>query len=108
MAEENQDLLQLIDQLDNDHRAEVKAFATYLLTIQNDPARLRRRFFICPVCFEVSEQQVECHQHLMVPCNAENPEDCKPVMDDEGTFVSPAPRWFLDAVSEKADSNTRK
>ncbi|MDX1413196.1 MAG: hypothetical protein R3293_03345 [Candidatus Promineifilaceae bacterium] len=53
------------------------------------------RFYLCPVCFSASRQRLECHDQLMIPCNANKLGDCKPLMDEAGNFSSRAPRWFI-------------
>jgi hypothetical protein len=35
----------------------------------------------------------------MIPCNTNNPEDCKPLMDEDGNFNSRAPRWFIASIA---------
>jgi hypothetical protein len=59
-----------------------------------------QEFYICPVCFRVCETKSECHQHLMLRCDAGQPGDerRKPVRDRFGQLVSRAPRWYLEAV----------
>lgn len=56
------------------------------------------RFYICPQCFLASYYQQECHGHLMIPCNADQAEDCKPLVDKEGNIKSRAPKWFITSV----------
>lgn len=61
-------------------------------------------FYICPVCFAVSEEAGEHHDRQMVHCD-ELPvgdERLKPVINNEGDLESHAPRWFLEAVWEAA------
>lgn len=57
-------------------------------------------FYICPICFQVCEDEKECHAHRMVECNpGEYGDDRrKPVSDRFGQLVSRAPRWYLEAV----------
>ncbi len=56
-------------------------------------------FFICPVCFKICETERQCHDHLMMRCDAGKPgsELRKPVTDRFGNMVSSAPRWYLEA-----------
>lgn len=56
-------------------------------------------FYICPVCFNTSEVPKTCHVE-MISCDAENPEDCKPVKNQYGQYHSRAPLWFVRAVSK--------
>ena len=96
------DLQTIIDKLPPDLQQEVVDFAQHLLDneiIKVDPA-VDPRFFICPVCFAASRQRLECHDHLMIPCNAKNLGDCKPLMDEAGKFSSRAPRWFIVSMTK--------
>jgi hypothetical protein len=102
MAEPGEEINQLLAQLSADNQKDVADYAAYLLSLQKQPEKQKRRFYICPTCFAVSEHLLECHGHLMVPCNAENPEDCKPLMDSEGELKTRAPRWFINAVARIA------
>jgi hypothetical protein len=93
----NDRLQTIMDELPPNLQQEVLDFAQRLLDneiVSVDPAK-DPRFFICPVCFTASRVQLECHDHLMIPCNAKNLGDCKPLMDDAGEFNSRAPRWFI-------------
>lgn len=61
-------------------------------------------FYICPVCFLVSEEPGVHHNRQMIHCQ-ELPvgdERLKPVINGEGDLKSHAPRWFLEAVWEAA------
>ena len=76
---------------------EVVSYAQYLLE-KNPPESedsVRRRFYICPICFSASKVRLECHGHRMIACNAENPEDCRPPMTADGELKARAPRWFI-------------
>jgi len=57
-------------------------------------------FYICPICFEVSESEREHHGRPMIRCDAGQPGDerRKPVINGNGRLKSHAPRWFLEAV----------
>jgi hypothetical protein len=102
MAEPGEEITQLLAQLSAENQKDVAEYAAYLLSLQKQPQKQRRRFYICPTCFDVSEQMIECHGHLMVSCNTENPEDCKPLMDRNGELKTRAPRWFINAVARVA------
>jgi hypothetical protein len=102
MAEPGEEITQLLAQLSADNQKDVAEYAAYLLSLQKQPEKQTRRFYICPTCFDVSEHLIECHGHLMVACNAENPEDCKPLMDRNGELKTRAPRWFINAVARIA------
>ena len=61
-------------------------------------------FYICPVCFAVSEEPGMHHDRQMVHCD-ELPvgdERLKPIINKQGDLESHAPRWFLEAVWEAA------
>lgn len=86
----------IMSDLPPDLQQEVLEYAQYLRATKDTPAADDRpRFYICPTCFAAASQPLECHGHNMIPCNTENPEDCKPLMDKDGNFNSRAPRWFL-------------
>jgi hypothetical protein len=57
-------------------------------------------FYICSVCFEISDACREHHGSLMVCCDVEDMDDerRKPVVDAAGHLVSRAPRWYLEGV----------
>lgn len=61
-------------------------------------------FYICPVCFLVSEEPGMHHNRQMVYCQELPVGDdrLKPVISREGDLKSHAPRWFLEAVWEAA------
>jgi hypothetical protein len=57
-------------------------------------------FYICPVCFAVSEGAGMHHGRPMVHCE-ELPvgdERLKPIISKEGDLKGHAPRWFIEAV----------
>lgn len=63
--------------------------------------------FICPKCFRVCEDAEECHRHNQVlECTpGEFGDDRRrPVLDQFGSFVSRAPRWYLEAVKSNRPS----
>lgn len=64
-------------------------------------------FYICPICFHLSETADVEHMHPMVHCPAFAPGDArlKPPMSAEGLLKSHAPQWFLAAVRELAHSS---
>ncbi len=59
-------------------------------------------FYICPMCFRVSETQETCHDRPMLACDAGSAGDerRKPLMDNAGQIVSRAPRWFIEACEK--------
>lgn len=62
-------------------------------------------FYICTVCFETSDHAE--HRHgLMIPVVAGEPGDelRKPLINQNGRIVNPAPRWFLEALKENRDA----
>jgi hypothetical protein len=89
-----------------DLQQEVFDYAQYLLEMKDvapDSAG-RPRFYLCPVCFAAASHPLRCHGHLMIPCNTNKPEDCKPLMDEDGNFNSRAPRWFIASISRTVQS----
>jgi len=59
-----------------------------------------RFFYLCPVCFETSESDDQCHRHRMVLCDAGDLDDERrePLIGVNGQLNSRAPRWFLEAA----------
>ena len=57
-------------------------------------------FYICPVCFQACDSEVECHRHKMVECRPgrAGAVSRQPVRDAAGRLVSRAPRWYMEAV----------
>ena len=91
------ELQSIFNELSPELQQEVIEYARSLQdrkVIRVDPAG-DPRFYICPICFSASHQRLECHGHLMIPCNASKLGDCKPLMDEAGDFSSRAPRWFI-------------
>ena len=92
--------------LSPDLQQELLDYGQYLLETKDaDPeSRERPRFYLCPVCFAAASQPLQCHGHVMIPCNTNNPEDCKPLMDENGNFNSRAPRWFIASITRSLQS----
>ena len=61
------------------------------------------KFYLCPVCFAAAEHRLECHGHLMLPCHADSPRQCTPLIGRDGELKSRAPRWFLQVTSWISD-----
>lgn len=95
MSHPKDELQAIMDSLPEEMQRQVVDYAQFLL----QTGAGKPKFYICPVCFEASEQRLRCHDHLMVPCNAQRMEDCRPVMDADGRLKSPAPRWFAVQLS---------
>jgi hypothetical protein len=57
-------------------------------------------FYICPSCFYTRETLDNNHKHpmLCVDPGAPGDERRKPVMDRNGQILTPAPRWFQEAL----------
>jgi hypothetical protein len=57
-------------------------------------------FYICPSCFYACETSDDSHKHQMlrVDPGASGDERRKPVMDRNGQILTPAPRWFHEAL----------
>ena len=55
--------------------------------------------YICPTCFTVCQTPAESHRHVVIPCYVGSPGDLqrRPMTDRFGSFVSRAPRRYLEA-----------
>lgn len=101
----NDRLESIVSELPHDLQNEVADYAQYLLDRKDEkPAPFGPRFYICPVCFAAASHALVCHGDMMIACNANRPEDCKPLMDEEGNFNSRAPRWFLRAMVRASEN----
>lgn len=56
-------------------------------------------FYICPNCFYASDIPDESHEHALLRVDPGPPGDerRKPVIDQSGRILSPAPLWFHEA-----------
>jgi hypothetical protein len=102
----NDRLETILSELPSHLQQEVVDYAQYLLVSkdQNLNSGDGPRFYICPVCFAAASQPLACHDNVMIPCNANKLEDCKPLMDEAGNFNSRAPRWFITSISRSYES----
>jgi hypothetical protein len=59
-------------------------------------------FYLCPNCFYASNIPDDGHQHPLLRVDPGLPGDerRKPITDASGRILSPAPRWFHDAVQQ--------
>lgn len=59
-------------------------------------------FYLCPTCFYASENSDTGHEHTLLRVDPGLPGDerRKPVTDRDGHILSPAPRWFYEAINE--------
>jgi hypothetical protein len=59
-------------------------------------------FYLCPNCFYASEIPDEGHEHALLRVDPGKPGDerRKPITDQQGHILSPAPRWFHEALAE--------
>jgi hypothetical protein len=59
-------------------------------------------FYLCPTCFFASDTPDETHEHALLRMDPGLPGDerRKPVIDRNGQILSPAPRWFHEALTE--------
>jgi hypothetical protein len=57
-------------------------------------------FYLCPICFYASENPDDGHEHTLLRVNPGLPGDerRKPITDQDGHILSPAPRWFYEAM----------
>jgi len=59
-------------------------------------------FYLCPICFYASETLDEGHEHALLRVDPGTPGDerRKPITDQKGHILSPAPRWFPEAITQ--------
>lgn len=59
-------------------------------------------FYLCPTCFYASDVPDDGHDHAVLRVDPGLPSDerRKPVIDQRGQILSPAPRWFYEAVPQ--------
>ena len=95
----------VLSQLPTELQQEVLDYAHHLLERQREGTAERPRFYICPVCFTAAKVRLECHGHLMIPCNAQSVADCRPPTDADGELKARAPQWFVDSAARPADSD---
>jgi hypothetical protein len=59
-------------------------------------------FYLCPICFYASETPDDGHEHVLLRVDPGLPgeERRKPVTDQNGHILSPAPRWFHEAMMQ--------
>jgi hypothetical protein len=59
-------------------------------------------FYLCPTCFYASESLQPEHEHPLLRVDPGLPGDerRKPLTDRNGHILSPAPRWFNEAISQ--------
>ncbi|HKY53625.1 MAG TPA: hypothetical protein VJM08_04925 [Anaerolineales bacterium] len=57
-------------------------------------------FYLCPTCFYASETLDSSHEHTLLRVDPGLPGDerRKPITDRNGRIISPAPRWFYEAI----------
>jgi hypothetical protein len=57
-------------------------------------------FYICPTCFYACEIPDNSHEHALLRVDPGLPGDerRKPVTNPHGYILSPAPRWFHEAI----------
>jgi hypothetical protein len=57
-------------------------------------------FYLCPTCFYASDMLDSSHEHTLLRVDPGLPGDerRKPVIDGDGRILSPAPRWFHEAL----------
>lgn len=73
---------------------------------QTDEGAMRSEceFYICPICFSVSEEAGVHHDHEMIHCKRlpAGDDQLKPIITAGGDLKTRAPRWFLEAVWDAA------
>jgi hypothetical protein len=66
-------------------------------------------FYLCPICFYASAASDDSHEHQLLRVDPGMPGDerRRPVTDREGHILSPAPRWFYEAILQaRIDSHS--
>ena len=63
-------------------------------------------FYLCPTCFYACEIFDNYHEHALLRVDPGLPSDerRKPITDRRGQIVSPAPRWFHEAIIQARTS----
>lgn len=58
-------------------------------------------FYLCPICFEVSDTELKGHKHPMIKVDLSklSDESRQPVMDASGRLTTAMPRWFVEATT---------
>ena len=58
-------------------------------------------FYLCPICFYASDTPDDTHEHTLLRVDPGLPGDerRKPITNSSGQIVSPAPRWFYEAIN---------
>jgi hypothetical protein len=59
-------------------------------------------FYLCPICFYASEIPDNSHEHALLRVDPGLPDDerRKPITGQNGQILSPAPRWFHEAIMQ--------
>ena len=59
-------------------------------------------FYLCPTCFYASETPDDSHEHALLRVDPGPPGDerRRPITDQNGHIISPAPHWFHEAIIE--------
>jgi hypothetical protein len=57
-------------------------------------------FYLCPICFYACGTPDEGHEHSLLRVDPGMPGDDrrKPITDQNGHILSPAPRWYYEAL----------
>lgn len=63
-------------------------------------------FYLCPTCFFACEILDDDHEHTLLRVHPALPSDerRKPITDSSGRILSPAPRWFHEAIIQGGSS----
>ena len=66
-------------------------------------------FYLCPNCFYASDFPDESHEHALLRVDPGLPGDDrrKPITDRVGHILSPAPRWFHEAIFAAGAASNR-
>ena len=71
-----------------------------VITVDGGPMNTSLIFYLCPTCFYASQTPDVGHEHALLRVDPGLPGDerRKPVSDQSGHILSPAPRWFHEAI----------
>jgi hypothetical protein len=60
-------------------------------------------FYLCPTCFYASDIADDGHEHPLLRVDPGLPGDTRrrPLTSRDGLILSPAPRWFYEALLER-------
>jgi len=72
-------------------------------------AQETRIVYVCPNCFNLSAEPMECCNQMMIQCDAGVPGDerSRPLMTAEGKLATRAPKWWVERCMQMRKSQKR-